>query len=97
MLMLCCGLSEIVDVFSILPAADQGTANGSGKGRPRTPDTSTEGYKPSPISLKQYRVDDEEPLPQERAYRSVRKAPIRTKSAGSQNEDNLEAAKAIMG
>lgn len=93
-----CDSSEVVDVFSILPTPGNGGVGGAVRGnggdkRPETPDTSTHGYKP----LKQYKLGDEEPSPQEMAYRSVRRAPIRAASASPKDEGNWEAAKAVMG
>lgn len=95
-------LSEVVDVFSILPVSESGGPNGAGKGqggdgRLGTPDTSTEGRKRSPISVKQYKSQDEEPSPQEMAYRSVRKAPVKGRSASPKDAGDWEAAKAVMG
>jgi hypothetical protein len=93
----------VVDVFTILPRADGGPASeaetsGRDDPRPETPNTSDEGCKPSPVSLKQYKIEDEESVYQEMAYRSVRKIPQGhgTDYAAS-GEDNWEAAKAIMG
>lgn len=89
----------MVDVFTILPRVESGAKGGRGDGyRPETPDNSNDGYKPSPISLKQYKIEEEEILPQEVAYKSVRKLP---KDHGSDNttdeEMNWAAAKAVMG
>ncbi len=95
--------SELVDVFTILPRTDGGPANEVEKSRrddsrPETPDTATGGSKPSPVSLKQYKIAEEETVPREVAYRSVRKLPQghRTDALAS-GEENWEAAKAVMG
>lgn len=96
------GCSEVVDVFTILPP-ENGAASEVGKGRrddhrPETPDNSNDGYKPSPVSLKQYKIELEEPVPQEVAYRSIRKLPQgHSTNDGMNREDNWEAAKAVMG
>ncbi|KAL6714416.1 hypothetical protein ACLMJK_007839 [Lecanora helva] len=92
---------EVVDVFSVLPTPGNGGTNGASKGRsgdrrPETPESSQK-YKPSPVSLKQYKIVDEEPSPQEMAYRSVKRAHVRAESGSPKNEGNWEAVKAIMG
>ena len=91
-----------MDVFAVLPVSDNGGTTGAGRGhggdwRPETRATSTEGYRPSPVSLKQYTMADADPSPQELAYRSVRRAPIRAKSASPKDGEHWEAAKAVMG
>ena len=102
MLILSCNSSDVVDVFAVLPVSDNGGTPGAGRGhggdwRPETPATSTDGYRPSPVSLKQYKMADADPSPQELAYRSVRRAPTRAQSAGPKDEERWEAAKAVMG
>lgn len=95
----------MVDVFTILPRAENGATNESRRGRrdehrPETPDNSKDGYKPSPVSLKQYKIDDGEEarIPQEMAYRSVKKVPQGQGAKSVSNaENNWEAAKAVMG
>jgi len=96
------GFSEVVDVFTILRRADNGPANEMERSRrddprPETPENSNNGSKPSPVSLKQYRIEEEEIEPQEVAYRSVRKPPQGHGTNDTMNgEDNWEAAKAVM-
>lgn len=89
-----------MDVFSVLPMPEEG-ASGPGRvqggdWRPETPATSADGYKPSPVSLKQYKAEDREPSPQEMAYRSVRKARIPARSTSPKDEQQWKAAKAVM-
>ena len=75
-------LSNMVDVFTVLPGAgrtEQGHVNGDGtrSGHIQKTDatnTDTKGYKPSPVSLKQLKIEDVKPIPMslEHAYRSVK-------------------------
>lgn len=103
MLWLILSSSEVVDVFTILPRADGGPATGKERKlrddpRPETLDTLNEGCKPSPVSLKQYNLEDEETAFQEVAYRSVRKLPQGHGTVDvARGKDNWEAAKAFMG
>lgn len=94
----------MVDVFSVLPRDGQGKANEGGKKavegqRNDTQDANHDGYKPSPVSLKQLKVEDLEPIPisQAAAYRSVRRPKSRNDNTSTAKDKDWEAAKAVMG
>ena len=94
-----CVFSDVVDVFSTLPKSDIGGSSGSGKGhdqRLENSDTSTKGHK-HPVSLKVHKREDNRLLPEEMAYRTVRRAPAKSDSPSPNGQENWEAAKAVMG
>lgn len=91
-----------MDVFTVLPRGDRGAigvARGQGGDTFHDPpESSNDGYQPSPVSLKQYKMENSESMSRELAYRSVRKVPEGQRpSVTPKGGDNWEAAKAVMG
>ena len=97
-----CTCREVVDVFSVLPLAESSGNGAPDRGsmddsRLAIPSASNDAKKRNYPLVVKYKAQDKEPSPQEMIYRSVRRAPIRSMSAGPEDKENREAVRAVMG